>query len=123
MYHLCQKHILHLHHHKNPDSSYGFGIPNIHHAYFAITGIPVRLKTGTLELWPNPASEYLMISIPEDFPEEFKISFYDMQGRLCASLWTTLPGEISLPSALGQGMYVVEIRTGRVLYRSRLIVQ
>jgi subtilisin family serine protease len=108
---------------KNPDSTYGFGIPNFHQAYFAITSVPASLKKGSLELWPNPASEYLMIRIPEEMPEEQEIRFYDMQGRFIASLRSSLPGEISLPPALGDGMYVVEIRTRDRLYRSRLIIQ
>jgi len=109
--------------HKNPDTSYGFGVPNFHQAYFAITGIPAHLENGKLELWPNPASEYLRIRIPEELPGEQEIRLYDMHGRLCASLHSALPGEISLPSGLSDGMYVVVIRTPHTLYRSRLIIQ
>lgn len=109
--------------HKNPDSTYGFGLPNFNHAYHAITSIPVHFKAGELELWPNPAREHLMIRIPEEIPEEQEIRFYDMQGRITCTAWSGLPGEIVLPPALIRGIYIVEIRTPGTIYRSRLIVQ
>jgi serine protease AprX len=109
--------------HKNPDSTYGFGLPNFSQAYHAITSIPVHLQPGELELWPNPASELLMIRIPEQIPEQLEIRFYDLQGRVCCTTWSTLPGEIALPPALGKGIHIVEIRTREYIYRSRLIVQ
>jgi subtilisin family serine protease len=109
--------------HKNPDSTYGFGLPNFSQAYHAITSIPVHFQAGELELWPNPAREHLMIRIPEEIPEEQEIRFYDMQGRINCTVWSGLPGEIILPSALSSGIYIVEIRTRSTIYRSRLIVQ
>jgi subtilisin family serine protease len=109
--------------HKNPDSTYGFGLPNFNHAYHAITSIPVHFKAGELELWPNPAREHLMIRIPEEIPEEQEIRFYDMQGRISCTAWSGLPGEIVLPPALVRGIYIVEIMTPSTIYRSRLIVQ
>lgn len=109
--------------HKNPDATYGFGLPNFNHAYHAITSIPVHFQLGELELWPNPAREHLMIRIPEEIPEELEIRFYDMQGRINFTTWSGLPGEIVLPPALVRGFYIVEIRTHSTIYRSRLIVQ
>jgi hypothetical protein len=64
-----------------------------------------------------------MIRIPEEIPEEQEIRFYDMQGRINCTVWSGLPGEIILPSALSSGIYIVEIRTRSTIYRSRLIVQ
>jgi len=109
--------------HKNPDSTYGFGLPNFSQAYHAITSIPVHFLPGELELWPNPARDHLMIRIPEEIPEQQEIRFYDMQGRINCTVWSGLPGEIVLPSALASGIYIVEIRTLSTIYRSRLIVQ
>ncbi len=109
--------------HKNPDSTYGFGLPNFSQAYHAITSVPVRFAAGELELWPNPARDRLMIRIPEEIYEEQEIRFYDMQGRINCTAWSGLPGEIALPETLGNGIYIVEIRTGSTIYRSRLIVQ
>ncbi len=108
---------------KNPDSTYGFGLPNFSQAYHAITSVPVRFEAGELELWPNPARDHLMIRIPEEIYEEQEIRFYDMQGRINCTAWSGLPGEIALPETLGNGIYIVEIRTGSTIYRSRLIVQ
>jgi hypothetical protein len=109
--------------HKNPDSTYGFGLPNFSQAYHAITRIPVHFLPGDLELWPNPAREQLMIRIPEEIPEELEIRFYDMQGRINGTAWSVLPGEIALPPNLVKGIFIVEIRTRETIYRGRLIVQ
>ena len=109
--------------HKNPDSTYGFGLPNFNQTYHAITSVPVRFPAGELELWPNPARDHLMIRIPEEMNEEQQIRFYDMQGRINCTVSSSLPGEIELPGTLGNGIYIVEIRTGSTIYRSRLIVQ
>ena len=109
--------------HKNPDSTYGFGLPNFSYAYHAITSIPASFPAGELEIWPNPAHEHLMIRIPEEITGEQEIRFYDMQGRINLSSWSALPGEITLPSSLARGIYIVEIRTGSTIYRSRLIIQ
>lgn len=108
---------------KNPDSSYGFGLPNFSHAYHAITSIPASFPAGELEIWPNPAREHVMIRIPKLISEEQEIRFYDMQGRIKLTTWSTLPGEITLPSTLARGIYIVEIRTSSTIYRSRLIIQ
>ena len=109
--------------HKNPDSTHGFGLPNFHQAYHAITSLPARFPEGSLELWPNPARDYLMLRIPEELQGEQEIYFYDMQGRIQASIRSSLPGEIALPSTLSPGLYILEIRTLDKIYRGRLILQ
>lgn len=109
--------------HKNPDSTYGFGLPNFSQTYHAITNVPAHFPAGELELWPNPARDFLMIRVPEEFPEEQEIRFYDIQGRIQATAWSGLPGEVALPPSLSPGMYLVVIRTSSTIYRSRLIVQ
>ena len=109
--------------HKNPDSTYGFGLPNFIHAYHAITSIPASFPAGKLEIWPNPAMEHVMIRIPEQISEEQEIRFYDMQGKINFATRSALPGEIALPSTLARGIYIVEVRTSTTIFRSRLILQ
>jgi len=108
---------------KNPDATYGFGIPNFILAYHAITSIPVHHRWNKMELWPNPAMDHLMIRIPEENSEEQEVRFFDIQGRMIWTVWSALPGEIDLSPSLVKGIYLVEIRTRENIYRSRLIVQ
>jgi hypothetical protein len=105
----------------NPDASYGFGTPNILHAYHTLTRVPERFKTGKMEVWPNPARENITIRIPESGEQQVRI--YDLNGRVAFSLQMQLPGEMKLPPVLVSGIYIIEIRTTRNIYRSRLLKQ
>jgi len=106
---------------RRPDSNYGYGTPNMLHAYHTITSIPVRFNEGKMEIWPNPAREHLMIKIPEAGEQQVRI--YDLNGRLACSLQMYLPGEMELPSSLIGGIYIIEIQTSGAIYRSRLLKQ
>ena len=105
----------------NPDSEYGFGTPNMLRAYYSITRTPAKMQVGTLEVWPNPASSFIMIRIPES--GEHMVRLYDLNGRLAVSLQVHLPGEMALPGTLPGGIYILEIRTSGYIYRSRLLKQ
>ena len=105
----------------NPDVNYGFGTPNMLHAFHTITRIPVRFSIGEMEVWPNPAGEHIMIRIPESGEQEVRI--YDLNGRVACSLQMQLPGEMELPPDLVSGIYIIEIRTTGKIYRSRLLKQ
>ncbi len=104
-----------------PDSNYGYGTPNMLHAYHTITRIPVRFNVGEMEIWPNPAGEHLMIKIPEEGEQQVRI--YDLNGRLACSLQMHLPAEMELPSTLTSGIYIIEIHTRGAIYRSKLLKQ
>ncbi len=104
---------------RQPDSNYGYGTPNMLHAYHTITRVPVRFKEGEMEIWPNPAGEHLMIKIPESGAQQVRI--YDLNGRLAYSMQMHLPGEMELPSTLVSGIYIIEIQTRSAIYRSRLL--
>jgi serine protease AprX len=107
--------------HKNPDATYGFGIPNLLRSYHAITRVPVRFSVGKMEIWPNPASDRVMIKIPETGRQEVRL--YDLSGKLAYDIQMELPGEMELTGALISGIYILEIRTSDSAYRSRLIIQ
>jgi subtilisin family serine protease len=105
----------------NPDINYGYGTPNMMHAYHTITRVPVRLSTGRMEIWPNPAREHIMIKIPESGEQQIRL--YDLNGKLAYSRQMQLPGEMELPPGLIGGIYIIEIRTQGSIYRSRLLKQ
>lgn len=105
----------------NPDSNYGFGTPNMMHAYHSITRTPVSMKAGVLEIWPNPASDRIRIRIPEEGEQELRL--YDLNGRIALSRTMYLPGELHIPGGLPEGIYILEIMTTEGVYRSRLLKQ
>lgn len=109
------------HRSNNPDSSYGFGTPNILRAYHSITRIPLNMDTDRMEIWPNPAGDLVRIRLPES--GEQQVNLFDLSGRIALSRQLHLPGEMELPAKLPDGIYILEIRTGGTIYRGRLIKQ
>ncbi len=106
-----------------PDSNYGFGTPNMLYAYHSITGIPARMKSGEMEIWPNPATDRIMIRIPETLSGLQQVRLYDMSGKLTLLQELELPGALILPASMKSGIYITEIRTPAFIYRGRLIKQ
>ena len=106
---------------KNPDSTYGFGVPDFAVAYWTISTVPARFIPGHLEIYPNPASHRIMIKLPEEITGQFELRYYDLQGKVAYTQQVSLPGEVVLPDLLETGMYILEIRTRGGVYRSRLI--
>ncbi len=108
---------------KNPDSTYGFGLPNFFRIYFGITNVPKRSIPGRLEIYPNPAREMIMIKVPGQHAGMQTLGFYDFSGRKVHVMQTELPGQVYLPGELASGIYILEINTGSGVYRSRLIIE
>jgi hypothetical protein len=108
---------------KNPDSTYGFGLPDFFRTYFSITGISRRMVPGHLEVYPNPASEMIMVKVPGQEAGLQILGIYDFSGRKVHVMQTELPGQVDLPGALSPGIYILEINTNDGVYRSRLIIE
>jgi hypothetical protein len=108
---------------KNPDSTYGFGLPDFFRTYFSITGISNRTTPGHLEVYPNPASDRIMIKVPGQVAGLQTLVFYDFSGRKVHVMPTELPGQVYLPGGLCSGIYILEINTDNGIYRSRLIIE
>jgi len=108
---------------KNPDSTYGFGLPDFFRTYFSITSISKRMIPGHLEVYPNPAREMIMIKVPGQEAGLQTLVFYDFSGRKVHVMQTELPGQVDLPGRLCSGIYILEINTDNGVYRSRLIIE
>ena len=108
---------------KNPDSTHGFGLPDFFRIYFSITNVSNRMIPGHLEVYPNPASEMIMIKVPGQEAGLQTLGFYDFSGRKVHVMQTELPGRVDLPGGLCPGIYILEINTGSGVYRSRLIIE
>lgn len=108
---------------KNPDATYGFGLPDFLRAYWSVTDLPVRFVPGRMEVYPNPARDRIMIKLPEDQMGNYTLRFHDLSGRVIHSRQVSIPGEISIPEYLLSGMYILEIYTDRGIYHTRLIIE
>ncbi|MCK5137912.1 MAG: S8 family serine peptidase [Bacteroidales bacterium] len=107
---------------KNPDSTYGFGLPSFAKVYWSITGVPAQFIPGQMEIYPNPARQHIMIRLPEEnMTGSYDLRFLDMSGRILHSQQVSIPGEVYLPDVLMSGLYIVEVKTPRGVYHSRLI--
>ncbi len=105
----------------NPDSEYGFGTPDFLRAYWNINHTPAWADPGDLEIYPNPALRQIMVRIPEEGPGTHLLRLYDMSGRIVREMNVRLPGKVDLDENLRQGIYLLEIKTNRGLYHSRLV--
>ena len=106
---------------KNPDSTYGYGLPDFLATFWKINAVPVRFTPGKLEVYPNPARDLINIKIPEAGEDLQILRIYDMHGRMIHAIETHIPGEVYLPATLVRGIYILELNTGQGIYRSRLI--
>ena len=106
---------------KNPDINYGFGLPDFAKVFYTISATPAHMLNTRLDIYPNPAREWIMIKLPEGMNDWYQLEYYDMNGRLFHSQEVWLPGEVTLPDNLFPGIYILQIRTEKGIYRTRLI--
>lgn len=75
--------------------------------------------------YPNPATENTWLLLPENLKGLAQLSFYNELGQLIASEKITLQGKelfIDLQQ-LKQGMHFIELRQGKEVYRTKLMVR
>jgi hypothetical protein len=107
----------------NPDATYGYGVPSFARAFRIISSIRLNFSSGSLKIYPNPASGFVRIEIPGSEQDEYFLKLYDINGRCIRSERVSLPGEIQLPAELAPGLYIVEVLTPDRVYRNRLIIR
>ncbi|MCP4310919.1 MAG: S8 family serine peptidase [Bacteroidetes bacterium] len=108
---------------KNPDATFGYGIPSFIETYWKITSTRHLPVLSGMNIYPNPATSTVHIGIPGSGHNEYLLSFYDLNGRIVAKETVNLPGEVQLPGTLTPGLYILEIVTPAQVYRERLIIQ
>lgn len=106
-----------------PNADYGYGIPNFIKTYWTISNYKQINIPSAMNIYPNPASSMIQISLPGSEQGEFLLSFYDINGRCVAKALHNLPGEVNLPGNLQSGMYILRLDTPAQVYRNRLIIQ
>jgi hypothetical protein len=84
-----------------------------------ITGI-AHLKGDDFKIYPNPASDFLNIELPDN--ENYNFEIYDVNGQLILSD-TKASKRINLPE-LSQGIYMLKVWNSKQVFKSqRFIIQ
>jgi hypothetical protein len=78
-------------------------------------GIP-----GSLHLYPNPASDWIRVTIPEKGQEEYPLEFYDFSGRLVGQQ-SIGNGQLDV-SRYAAGIYYLRLRAGYRYYHAKLLI-
>ncbi len=87
---------------------------------FQTTGIPAERALFKAVIYPNPAHDYLHISIPED---QARLTIKDMAGR------TVLEKELKEQNTridianLNRGLYILAIYTSAIISREKILIQ
>jgi hypothetical protein len=94
--------------------------------YIAITDLTtgiLKTESENLEIYPQPASDYVMIKGEELSGSDVEINVYSLHGQqVCSRTAVVENGEIRLDIGyLEPGMYLVNVNTGNRLFISRMI--
>lgn len=93
--------------------------------YVTWVGINENQKKTNWKLYPNPSSEYTILSI-EDLPnEEFSLYIYDVYGRMVKEINNIVDKEIRINNThLQSGIYFFNIQTkNNIIANGKMIVQ
>lgn len=90
------------------------------------TSVFNHIEAKTLQVFPNPATDILNITIPGNQPEAMTISLMDLNGRTIRREQShAQPGSnvtISLLD-LAEGMYILKVEKGQELYTNKILVR
>ena len=80
-------------------------------------------KSGSISIYPNPASDYVNVQIMETTIEPQMIRFYDFSGRICQeNRLDPYEGTIRIPLELKPGLYIVKVISGKLIISSQTLI-
>lgn len=114
----------------NPDSSYGYGIPNMIIANEILNGGPDNSldRPGSMSVFPNPFRDYLMLAVHVKSNQLIEFQLFDLQGRLVKKFSKLVAGGQSTYLYLGReiqgiesGSYVLKLNSPELNEEIRLL--
>jgi subtilisin family serine protease len=112
----------------NPDTIYGYGIPNFHLANLLLKiGKKELYEPGSFSVFPNPFSSEIYILYNKTDESAINVSIYDLFGRIVyRGIYETVEnkGFITVSkeiSNLSKGIYIIAITSGGIKYNTRVV--
>jgi PKD repeat protein len=90
-----------------------------------IAAINESIQTGTLNIYPNPVSDYFMLDLTSLHEKSLTLSIYDMSGRIIVSKQVNGETEVSLSASslgLAAGMYRISVGGKSNMMSGKIIV-
>lgn len=106
---------------ENPDATFGYGIPSFKNAFWLISGNGTASADPGLGIYPNPAHDRLMVTLPGNRQGFCTLSVFDINGKLAHADKLALPGFLHLPESLPSGTYILKVDTPSGIHRGRFI--
>ena len=78
-----------------------------------------------ITIYPNPASDFINVSILDQYEGRLTFGLYDLYGRLRFTRWVE-PGitRIQIPSQIKSGVYIARVMSGKkILFSQKQFVQ
>jgi hypothetical protein len=100
------------------------GSPGVYYTPCNADGIEESTRNSQLFVYPNPANERIMISLPEASQRHAELSIYDMQGKLMLKQSIIHQKNIQLNIAdWTAGVYTLTLRSDKYVWHHSLIKQ
>ena len=80
-------------------------------------------KGGSISIIPNPASDKVQISVPNDAFSDILITLYDLSGRQVLSQKSNAANTNIDLSNLAKGVYLMEVQADKVMYKEKVVRQ
>ncbi len=105
-------------------SVFGGGLSDFYYAIFEENTLSSghHMDEGFLQLFPNPASQWLRVIAPDQPGRSQVIEIYDMSGRLLLQELSYTGGSALSIGHLPSGLYLVQLKDGERQYRQRLLI-
>ncbi len=97
----------------NPDTAYGYGIPNATQALARLTTL-TSSTAPTPQLFPNPVSESLTFFLPDSTLSSYTLSVYNTRGQQLLQIPYRGQTQITIPtSSWPSGLYWLEVHSAQ----------
>lgn len=112
----------------NPDSSYGYGIPDFYKAHILLM-MKSKIdngQTNIIEFFPNPFTYYPVLAFISNSAGTGIISLYDLEGCLIRKFTLPVTNGLNLPELrdladISPGSYILHLKCGSVNFKKKII--
>ena len=71
-----------------------------------------------INVWPNPANNFINITSEKSDISDYNINLYDLQGRV---VMKDISSETVNISSLSKGLYILDFRNGNQSFQKKII--